>query len=186
MCEKLPKTPAVLLNRTGPTYQYDGYLNYDTSDYVSNQDKKIFKDTFVGSNPKLRDAFRPEPIPLDRPPLMTELLPEEIYQPRPSLQYGCYSDISYGNVYYWLPKNAGQVYSSTLFTTPADVQRSVRVDPMGVIMPEYSRSTQKPYCWSIQNSKDCNSSTHDELEFRQSIMISQMRKRNQQESKYYV
>lgn len=185
-CNIPPKTPAIVLNRTGPEYSYDNFVQYDTSSLIRQKDKEQFKNTFIGANPILRDVFRPEPIPLDRPPLMTQMTFEDIYKSRPNTNYNRYSDISYGNITYWLPQNAGEIYNPTLFTTPSKITHKIRVDPMGVVNPEYVRYTTKPYTWNLSSSKDCNSSTHDTLEFRQSIMESQMRKRNSQESKYYL
>lgn len=179
------KTSTIILNRTGPVYDYDNFVKYDTDILYRKKDKQTFVNTVIGANPKLRDPFRPEPIPLDRPPLKSEMFPSQMYDPRPSSKYTCYSDIEYGNIFYWLPERP-HIYDPLLFTIPSVIKHSVRIDPMNVIYPKYTRFTKYPYSWDDHKTNDCLSSTHDMLEYRNSLMESQMQKRNSQESKYYI
>jgi hypothetical protein len=149
--------------------------------------------SYVSSNPKLYDSVRAQALMIDRPPLTGELpvgdvKHDQIYTKRIQRyggEYKEYSDIVGGNVLYYIPQESRDAYREPVFVTTATVAHVLVQDPMGVVRPEYRRTSQSQYDWDKCNQDQCDSFTHDSLEFRQELMEKQMRKRNEQEYKYY-
>jgi hypothetical protein len=150
------------------------------------------KVSYAGLNPILYDAPRAQRLLLDQPHYTGEVAVGNVphdkiytkYYSNYGKNYSNYEDITGGDIQYWLPENGGDAYAEPVFTTPALVDHVIRVDPMGVVRPEYKRLSTKQYDWDQCNQDSCDSFTHDQLEFRQELMEKQMRKRNEQEYDY--
>ena len=170
----------VILNRLG--------VRLDAQCYTPVTSDSCPCTVYRGTNPLLVDAPRGDVLLLDRPPLTGEVqignTPEdEIYTPFYSTygrNYKNYSDITGGQIGYYLDKDTSNAYFQPNFVTPARVQHSLYVDPMGNVRPEYDRISTTPYNWNECKKDACDSFTHDTLEFRQELMEKQMRKRNEQ------
>lgn len=143
---------------------------------------------FEGHNPKLIDTPRAQLLILDKPHLTGEVAVgnvchDEIYTPYYS-QYGKnyanYSNMNTGQIQYYISTDQTDAYFKPNFIDPALVHHETFIDPMGVIRPQYSRQTIKQYDWDKCNKDECDSLTHDTLEFRQELMEKQMRKQNEQ------
>lgn len=149
---------------------------------------------FRGTNPKLIDPPRNQTMLLDRPNFVGEVglgfgtddiqCVDQIYSPvfnSYGKGYKSYQDINAGQIQYYISTDHEQAYFNPNFTSPAVVNHSMYQDPMGVVRPEYSRASLKPYSWNAcASDRDCDSRTHDALEFRQELMEKQMRKQNEQ------
>jgi len=146
------------------------------------------EETYIGANPLLVDAARGSRLLLDRPPLVGGVsvgnVPhDEIYTPQMSgygKNYTSYLDITGGQIQYNINPSIQDVYYAPNFVTPSKVIHEIRMDPMGVVRPEYPRQPLTPYMWDPCHKIQCDSFTHDSLEFREDLMASQMRKQNEQ------
>lgn len=142
---------------------------------------------YVGSNPLLISAPRGEKLVLDRPNYTGEVcvgnVPhDEIYTPQFANYGKHYTDIASidgGQIQYYIG-SLPNAYSEPNFVTPANVTHEVVRDPMGVYRPQYNRQSLQTYSWDACRQDECDSFTHDSLEFRQELMEKQMRKRNEQ------
>lgn len=141
---------------------------------------------YNGHNPLLTEAFRGQKLMLDRPNYTGEVpvgnvCHDEIYTPyfkNYGKNYTNYNDITGGQIQYYI--DTSDAYFPPNFITPAIVDHTIQIDPMGVVRPEYNRLTLKQYDWDKCNKDECDSFTHDTLEFRQELMEKQMRKINEQ------
>jgi hypothetical protein len=174
--------PTVPLNKIGPQIDNKWYIPVDSDNQIA----------YAGFNPILFDPLRSQRMLLDRPHLTGEIAVgnaphDKIYTKYMSnygKNYSNYEDISGGDIQYWLSAGSGDAYTEPVFTTPAIVDTVINIDPMGVVRPEYRRSSTAKYDWDKCNQDQCDSLTHDALEFRQELMEKQMRKRNEQEYTY--
>jgi hypothetical protein len=168
------------LNRLG--------LNMQTNQYVPMINKKENKVVYAGSNTLLIDPIRAQLLMLDRPHLTGTLpvgdVPKDQIYTKEISKYGgvyqTYGDINAGNIQYYLSKDISDPYYLPNFITPSIVKTDVWIDPMSNIKPQYPRQSLKAYGWDPCNKDDCDSFTHDSLEFRQELMELQQRKVNQQ------
>jgi hypothetical protein len=148
--------------------------------------KVIFNDKvgYAGCNPLLIDAPRGQKLILDRPHYTSKIDMTDIYSPYVA-QYGKqpydnYTDINAGFIQYYAPEDLNRPYFEPNFVTPALVDHTIQMDPMGRVLPTYNRNSLQPYMWNQCKPDQCDSKTHDTLEFRQELMEKQMRKMNQQ------
>jgi hypothetical protein len=97
--------------------------------------------------------------------------------------YRGYGDMNCGQIQYYIPSdNTADAYFEPNFVTPATIIESRFRDPMDVIRPEYHRHSHAYYNWDACARDQCDSYTHDTLEYRQYLMERQMRRRNEQRS----
>lgn len=143
---------------------------------------------FAGNNPKLIDVPRAELTLLNQPNL-TGTLPvgdvdhDQIYTKQISEYGGVYTNyrnINNGMIGYYISKDIADPYYVPNYITPAKVDFDMWIDPMTNMKPEYRRSSEKKYGWDPCNKDECDSYTHDSLEFRQELMEAQSRVINQQ------
>lgn len=169
-----------LLNKIGVDYQINQY------DFVENQQGIPY--AWKGTNPLLMDQVRGYPLLLDRPNFTGEVpvgnVPhDEIYTPyysRYGKYYSNYNNITGGQIQYYVDSSIADPYFKPNFVTPAKVTYVAKVDPMGVYRFDYNRDSLQPYSWNMCKKDECDSFTHDTLEFRQELMEKQMRPRNEQ------
>jgi hypothetical protein len=139
-------------------------------------------------NPLLLDPVRNQYLLLDRPHYsgavpVGDVCRDQIYTPE-LRQYGKnytnYGDITGGQIQYYTTDDLAAAYYSPNFVTPSTVVHKVIQDPMTNPRAQYDRYENIPYSWDRCRPLTCDSFTHDTLEFRQSLMATQMRKRNEQ------
>lgn len=143
---------------------------------------------WAGYNPLLMEPVRGARLLLDRPNYKGDMQVgdscyDTIYTPfmkNYGKHYTNYGDITGGQIQYYISRDTSDAYFKPLFVTPAVVTHEVFMDPMDNPKPQYNRSSLQPYSWQACKKTECDSFTHDTLEFRQELMEKQMRKRNQQ------
>ncbi|MFO0089870.1 MAG: hypothetical protein ACK518_03630 [bacterium] len=142
---------------------------------------------YEGTNPLLMDSMRGERLILDRPPLESNIHWTNVYR-REIDNYGRnyrdYNDINAGQISYWVEKRP-EVYVPPIFKNPTTVVHTIMTDPMDIKHPHFERIPIDTCPWSCDSS-DCDSFTHDQVEFREQIMASQMRRENERDYKYRV
>ncbi len=177
-----PTAQSENLNIIGPVLDQKWYVPLQTDG----------RKCYAGFNPILVDGMRAQRLMLDRPHYTGEIAVgnvcnDKIYSKHLrnyGKHYTSYKDITGGQIQYWVSPSSKNAYVEPVFCTPALVDHSLYVDPMGNVKPEYNRLTSAQYDWDKCNQDSCDSFTHDQLEFRQELMEKQMRKRNQQEWKF--
>lgn len=142
---------------------------------------------YLGNNPKLVSIPRGQPILLDRPHYTGEIAPFIPYKTLYTKEISDYGknyknihDIDGGQIQYYTMSDTSDAYFKPNFVTPAIVTHEVFKDPMGVYRPQYNRQSLQSYSYKQSNPDECDSFTHDSLEFRQELMEKQQRKRNEQ------
>jgi len=173
-----------ILNQIGPQLDSKWYIPVQSN--ISGQCQV----SYAGFNPILMNAPRAQRMLLDRPHLSGEMevgnVPRDQIYTKCISNYGKnytnYNDITGGDIQYWISNT--DAYSEPVFTTPSLVNTVIYTDPMGVIRPEYRRLSSAQYDWDKCDQDQCDSFTHDTLEFRQELIEKQMRKRNEQEYQY--
>lgn len=172
------------LNKLGVTLETDKYRRVEPSGINSKQ----CQSAYLGSNPKLVEPVRAQPLLLDRPNYTGHVpvgnVPhDEIYTPffsKYGKGYTNYSDITGGQIQYYVTTDNANAYYPPNFVTPALVNHELHVNPMGIVYPQYNRIPLDSYGWDKCHKDQCDSSTHDALQFRQGLMERQMRTINQQ------
>jgi hypothetical protein len=179
-------------NNEPTTYQNLNTLGLSSATDYTQIDCKNFNGGcaggYAGHNPKLFDSARAQLLLLDRPHLsggvaVGNVCHDEIYTPyfrNYGKNYTSYKDINAGQIQYYVDSDTSGAYFRPNFPEPALVTHEVFIDPMGSIKPQYNRETFQKYGWDSCNKDNCDSFTHDTLEFRQELMEKQMRKINQQ------
>lgn len=172
---------SIKLNKLGLKLQEQNYIPVKAD--LSNQCEVAY----AGCNPLLIDAMRGDRLLLDRPNLTGKVpinvCPNQVYQPWLNTygkNYTNYNDITGGQIQYYVDPTNADAYYPPNFVTPALIDHTIKVNPMGVVYPQYERQSMQPYMWDGCNKDECNSSTKDQLTFREGLMASQMRKMNQQ------
>lgn len=166
------------LGGRGSEYQTEQYINVKcpTSSGCSRG--------YLGLNPRTTSPFTGQRMILDKPNLTGEINPADLYTSKFD-NYGRYSDytnMKAGDIEYYIDDSLAGTYFKPNFVTKAHVEHAIVKDPMGIQRPDYRRTSCAQYSWDPCYPDQCFSSTHDTLEYRQSIMASQMRKFN--ESRY--
>lgn len=171
------KNKCTPLNRLGLKLQCDQYTNFPSK----------CGPAYLGTNPKLVDIPRAQPILLDRPHYTGEIAPVIPYKTLYTKQISNYgkgytniSDINAGQIQYYTMSDTSDAYFKPNFVTPATVTHEIFKDPMGVYRPQYNRKSHQSYSYQANCPDECDSFSHDTLEFRQELMEKQMRKRNEQ------
>lgn len=142
---------------------------------------------WVTENPLSFDAVRAVRTVFNKPPYtgnvnVGDVCHDEIYSDQFSGiggVYENYSSIQGGQIQYYIDSTTMNPYYTPNFITPALVQGVDFVDPNLAVKPQYERFPAQNYSWN-RDYDECDSFTHDTLEFRQDIMSKQMRKQNQQ------
>lgn len=83
--------------------------------------------------------------------------------------YKTYSDIKNGQISYYVNKDVAQPFIYPVYTLSSYVDKTIRVDPMGSVKPEYIKTPVASTLHSV--SKD--QATRDELSFREDLMSRQ-------------
>ena len=155
---------------------------------------------YASSDPRLYSASHGQYLTLDRPPLSSATPLRELYSERLrgyGQNYRTYSDVSSGNVLYYVDRSREDPYYSPLFTGKARVGTVIYKDPMGGIHTEYPRkvtnlpTTGDTACDTVGGggatgqdaaNKDgfCLTWLRDTQRHREDIMASQMAKANSQ------
>lgn len=183
------KPISIPLNQLNAHLETDGYYKVNCSRYKSG-----CREGFVSSNPLTMDAPRGQRLVLDRPPLSGGIevghgssCHDKLYS-RELSEYGKnytnYSDITAGDIQYWVATDNMDAYWGPVYSTPAVVDHILFIDPMGVVRPEYKRTPLKRYDWDSCHPDSCDSYTHDQIEFREQLMASQSRKRDESDYAY--
>lgn len=185
-CEYINPNKTIFLNEMGIELDNKNYTPVKT-DYC--------KLGFAGNNQLLIDQARAQKLILDRPNFIGTLpvgdVPHDQIYTRNIDKYGHdylnYNTIKGGNVQYYISTDLSQPYFKPNFTIPAVIDSVDKIDPMGNIKPQYNRKQMTEYMWNRCNEDQCDSSTHDMLQFREDLMERQMRKMNQNryQNKFY-
>lgn len=83
--------------------------------------------------------------------------------------YKTYSDIKNGQISYYVNKDVAQPFIYPVYTLSSYVDKTIRVDPMDSVKPEYIKTPVTSTLHSV--SKD--QATRDELSFREDLMSRQ-------------
>ncbi len=150
------------------------------------------KQGWIHQNPITFDSPRGIQTVFNAPPLVGSVnvgnvCHDEIYTPEFSKYgkgYRNYMDISSGQIIYYMDDATRHPYINPVFSTPAYVNSTLFVDPMGQVKPQYDRVPAVDYSWNKPYTDACDSFSHDQLEFRQDIISRQQRKNNQQRFEY--
>jgi hypothetical protein len=84
-------------------------------------------------------------------------------------RYKTYSDIRNGQIAYYINEDVAQPFFNPVYTVSSYVDKTIRVDPMDSVKPEYIR---KPIS-STMHSVSKDQSTRDALSFREDLMSRQ-------------
>lgn len=84
-------------------------------------------------------------------------------------RYQTYSDIKNGQIAYYINEDIAQPFFNPVYTVSSYVDKTIRVDPMNSVKPEYVRTPISSTMHSV--SKD--QSTRDALSFREDLMSRQ-------------
>ncbi len=177
-----------VLNQTGLNPDMDQYAlcPCDKPSYFPARQGDVVG--FQGTNPLLMEAARGQRLLLDTPNLASSVklgdVPvDSIYTPEFRTiggLYNTYNDIHSGQIQYYIDDATKDTYRRPVYITPAKVFPVMKTTPMSVNWIDYERVPCVGYKWKYSDTVDCDSRTHDTLEFRQSIMTSQQRLRNSQ------
>lgn len=83
--------------------------------------------------------------------------------------YKSYSDIKNGQISYYINNDVAQPFISPVYTLSSYVDKTIRIDPMDSVKPEYIKTPISSTLYSV--SKD--QSTRDQLSFREDLMSRQ-------------
>ena len=177
----------------------DGYVNLNPNVMLSqyaNDFQRIESSTnqscprvqFASRDPRLISASHSgQVLTLDRPPIETQPDLDTISTDKKLNNYGqgyrTYSDISAGQIMYYVDKSIEDPFFLPIFATSAKSFGTLYQDPMGAMKPRYDR---KPLtCTNHLNTTRNNYSgglswIEDSQEFREDIISKQMAKNNQQ------
>ena len=142
---------------------------------------------FMSTDPRLIDAPLAQTLTLDTVPMDSSMKLCSIYTDPRLCNYGkgykTYSDITAGQILYYVDESISDAYFSPNFVSTASIDSYVYQDPMSSLKPRYDRYPLT--CDNkVLNIKDkfkyCLSSMEDTTNFREDIMSKQMSKRNEQ------
>jgi len=148
-------------------------------------DVKGCEQVYTSPDPTLIDTARGILVPLDRPPIDADVKLCDIYDEKYTgygKNYSGYSDISAGQITYYVDKSIKDPYFQPNFVSSAEVIGDVYKDPMGAMKPEYQRNPLKcndPIRSHKKNYEYSLSWLDDSTRQRENIMASQMDKMNQ-------
>lgn len=84
-------------------------------------------------------------------------------------RYQTYSDIKNGQIAYYISEDVAQPFFNPVYTVSSYVDKTIRVDPMSSVKPEYIRTPIS----STMHSVSRDQSTRDALSFREDLMSRQ-------------
>jgi hypothetical protein len=166
---------------------YTNKLATDFIGYSNNCVSGCNSTLYKSSDPRLIDPVLAQDLLLDTVPMDSSLRLDQIYTDPRLCNYGkdyrTYSDITAGQILYYVDRSIQDAYFEPNFVSTANVDSYIYQDPMSALKPRYDRyplSCDNP----VQNTKDkfeyCLSSMQDSTAFREDIMSKQMAKMNQQ------
>jgi hypothetical protein len=142
---------------------------------------------YISSDPRLIYSPYGTTMMLDTAPMDSSIKLGDIYDDPRLCNYGqgyrTYSDITAGQITYYIDKSIEDPLFSPNFVSSARVTGELYQDPMSALKPEYNRYPLKcndPLTSEKQNYEYCLSWMQDSTEFREDLMSLQMRKRNQE------
>ena len=144
------------------------------------------KTLYASTDPRLINRFTGQVLKLDRPPEDDNMKLDNISSTKYLDNYGkgyrSYSDITAGQVQYYIDKSIEGPFFNPLFSNSANVNSSVYKDPMGSLKPEYIRTplTCNPLNTLNKNYSGGLSSIQDSNEHREDLLSKQMWQSNQQ------
>jgi hypothetical protein len=179
-----------------PSSDKEGFVNLNpqvfkdvyAKDFCSTNcpENKGCEKVYVSTDPRLIDVPRSLVMTLDRPPIDSSMKLKDIYTDQTLRGYGqnysTYSDVNAGQIMYYVG-SIEDAFFNPIFSNSATVEGTMYKDPMGAMKPQYNR---KPLiCRDPINTRNNNylsglSWLDDSQEFRENLMASQMRKRNEQ------
>jgi hypothetical protein len=141
---------------------------------------------YFSRDPRLWSGTHAQYTTFSHPPIDHTTKLKDIYDKKLKYYgkgYKTYSDISAGNIVYYIDKSQEDAYYKPLFSHPAETQKRIYVDPMGGVKPEYPRSIHynNPINdTTFDNDPFCLSFIKDTQNHRQDILAANMSKINQQ------
>lgn len=144
--------------------------------------------TYISGDPRLFDAPRSMLLQLDNPPLNSTPKLNTLYDNKKLDCYGqgykSYSDVTAGQILYYVPHNLEDAFFEPLFSKKAYTVGTMYKDPMGSLKPQYDRVQfdNKDPLQNTCNIKNeyCLSWMDDSQAHREDILSKQMQKINQE------
>lgn len=185
-CDELPSTNNGKLFSISENYQLmDQRAKTDkTIQFLSTMGLQEMQDYNVVDNPiggkgvyypydgRVVDAARNIRMVLDKPAIIGAVdqnLVSTIDNSNYMANYRTYEDIKNGQISYYVNKDVSQPFDGDVYTIPSYVSKTLRVDPMGSVKPEYIKT---PITSTLHHlSRD--QATRDELSFREDMMSRQ-------------
>jgi len=139
---------------------------------------------YASEDPRLVNAAVPMTLTLNQPPATSSVSNQDIYSPSLNnygQNYKQYSDISAGQITYYIDDSIKAPFHSPNFTNQAVVSAQMYQDPMGGLKPQYTRSpiVKPPPVGSLRNCYEgCLSWIEDSQNQREEIMSTQISKSN--------
>jgi len=133
---------------------------------------------YFSYDPRLKNALRPIPLLLDKPPYSGDVRWENVYDDnlyKYGQDYKNYEDIHAGQIQYYVDENLAPVLFQPNFTINSNINGQIFKDPMGSIK---FQSTRNPLLINGSNISEYQS-IRDEMEHRENLMHSQMAIPNQ-------
>jgi hypothetical protein len=90
-------------------------------------------------------------------------------------QYRSYEDIKNGQIVYYIDKDTAQPFYHPVYTLPSYVDKTIRIDPMSSVRPEYTKTPMSSTLHHVSNDQ----ATRDALSHREDIMSKQQNLYNQ-------
>lgn len=145
------------------------------------------KKGYISSDPRLIYSPYGTTMILDTVPMDSSIKLGDIYDDPRLKNYGrdyrTYSDISAGQISYYIDKSIEEPFFSPNFISSTEVKAELYKDPMSSIKPEYNRYPLKndnPITSEKRKFDYCLSWIQDSTEFREDLMSKQMSKHNEQ------
>lgn len=185
-CDELPSTNNGKLFSVAENYQLmDQRAKSDkTIQFLSTMGLQEMQDYNIVDNPiggkgvyypydgRVVDVARNIKMVLDKPAIVGAVdqnLVSTIDNSNYMANYRTYEDIKNGQISYYVNKDVSQPFDGDVYTIPSYVSKTLRVDPMGSVKPEYIKT---PITSTLHHlSRD--QATRDELSFREDIMSRQ-------------
>jgi len=153
------------------------------------------KKQFMSMDPRLISVQHSgQVLSLDTPPITVDIPLDQISTDSSLDNYGQnykdYSDVSAGQITYYIDKSQEDPFFLPNFATSANTKGYLYQDPMSSIKPQYTRQSlfeNNRFKPTRSKFTGCLSSIEDSLSFREDLMARQMLKRNQQryEPRYF-
>lgn len=185
-CDELPANNNGKLFSISSNYQLmdSRAKNENTIHFLSTMGLQEMQDYNVVDNPlggkgvqypfdgRVVDAARNIRMVLDKPAIVGAVdqnLVSTIDNSNYMSSYRTYEDIKNGQISYYVNTDISQPFDGDVYTIPSYVSKTLRVDPMGSVKPEYIKT---PITSTLHHlSRD--QATRDQLSFREDLMSRQ-------------